>query len=278
MWLLFLACTSGKDSGAGAGSDSGADLQEVAISFRGAAGEADFACGSPISGLGLSGATWTPLDFRLYVHDLRLLTAEGAEAPVRLTADGVWQTEAVALLDFEDGSADCGNGTAPVNAQVLGSVAPGTYTGLAFTLGVPFDLNHADQATAPSPLNLSTLFWGWQAGYKFARIDGRSGGIPDGALVHLGSTGCEADADGTVTACSRPNRAEIRFDVFDAATQRIAVDIAALFAGVDLDQDGGGAALCMSEVSDPECAAMFAALGLDADGQPGGGQAVFRVE
>ncbi len=44
-------------------------------------------------------------------------------------------------------------------------------TGPIFTIGVPFDFNHNDAATAPSPLNLSGLVWMWDDGYEFMRID-----------------------------------------------------------------------------------------------------------
>lgn len=51
----------------------------------------------------------------------------------------------------------------------------GRYTGLAFDMGVPFALNHADVTAAPSPLNIQALWWNWQGGYKFMRVDMRTG-------------------------------------------------------------------------------------------------------
>jgi len=44
----------------------------------------------------------------------------------------------LALLDFEDGTGGCVNGTPDVNDRVAGTVPEGHYTGLRFTLGVPF--------------------------------------------------------------------------------------------------------------------------------------------
>ena len=69
--------------------------------------------------------------------------------------DGLWQYENVALLDFEDKTGGCRDvGTVETNAQVVGTVPEGDYTGLTFDLGVPFELNHIDASTAPSPLNV----------------------------------------------------------------------------------------------------------------------------
>lgn len=59
----------------------------------------------------------------------------------------------------------------------LGPIPRGTYTGIAFDIGVDPDLNHSDPATrAPShPLNpvLNGLHWSWQGGYVFLALEGR---------------------------------------------------------------------------------------------------------
>ena len=34
-------------------------------------------------------------------------------------------------------------------------------------MGVPFESNHRDSTIAPSPLNITAMFWNWQGGYKF---------------------------------------------------------------------------------------------------------------
>ena len=75
-----------------------------------------------------------------------------------------------ALLDFENATGGCVNGTPDVNDRVTGTAPAGHYTGLRFTLGVPFNKNHTDLTTQPSPLNLTALAWVWNAGRKFARL------------------------------------------------------------------------------------------------------------
>jgi hypothetical protein len=52
-------------------------------------GSQDFACGQLYTGVGTTATTYEPKDFRLYVHNVRLLSEEGTEVPVTLTEDGV---------------------------------------------------------------------------------------------------------------------------------------------------------------------------------------------
>ncbi|MCB9762123.1 MAG: metallo-mystery pair system four-Cys motif protein [Alphaproteobacteria bacterium] len=252
--------------------DSGATEQDVAVTFAARFGATPAACGQEIPGVGTTGSTISLQDLRFYVHDLRLVDSAGAEVPVTLDDDDLWQNGTVALLDFEDATGLCGNGTSPTNDTVTGVAPAGDYTGLRFTLGVPFGLNHADAAVADTPLNLSTMFWSWQSGYKFLRMDLSTAGLPEGWFVHLGSTGCTADPDGTVTDCTEPNRVEVALDM-DVDTQVVVADFGALLAGSDVDADGGGAQGCMSGLSDPECGPVLGAFGLS-----GGPQVLFSAE
>jgi hypothetical protein len=145
--------------------------QEVTIRFAAQVNGAPFACGQSYPGLGSTKVTATPTDFRFYVHDVHLLRADGTAVPVRL-AETPWQRDGVALLDFENGQGPCAQGgNAPTNEALRGTVAPGSYTGIRFTLGVPERHNHQDATVAPSPFNLTAMFWNWQNGYKFLKVD-----------------------------------------------------------------------------------------------------------
>lgn len=273
----------------------------VAVAFEARVGDTPFSCSAPATGMGTTHATIEPLDFRVYVHDVRLIGAAGEDVPLVLIDDGKWQYEGVALLDFEDKSGTCANGTTEVNTVLKGTAPAGTYTGLKFKIGVPFELNHADVATAPSPLNLSGLFWSWNGGYKFARIDGRTppldGGIDtdagmemDGGMhmdpgvfsIHLGSTECQGEPEtgDTVTACGRPNVGEVVLTGFDPTTKKIFADYKALVSGTNLAMDMGGAPGCMSGATDPECPSILSHLGVNpSTGQPDATQqTLFRVE
>lgn len=245
------------------GEETEEDAAPIALRLpiRAMVGDQAFACGQTYQGLGRTGAsTWTPRDFRLYVYNVRLITASGEEVPVALTQDGAWQDGDVALLDYEDASADCANGTPQRNGEVVGEAPAGDYTGITFGIGVPFARNHENQATAPSPLNISGLFWSWQSGYKFARIDGFTEGLPQGYNLHLGATGCQGEV-GEVTGCDNENRPEVRLEGWTPG-EGLVLDLGALLGEAALDADLGGQPGCMSNPMDMDCPPIFKALGL----------------
>jgi uncharacterized repeat protein (TIGR04052 family) len=238
-------------------------LLNLSILFKPRVGSQDFACGQVYTGVGMSATSYEPKDFRLYVHNVRLLS-HGAEVPVTLTDDGAWQHEGLALLDFENKTGLCSNGTEATNDRIVGKAPAGHYTGLRFTVGVPFEKNHQDVSTASAPLNVSTLFWSWAGGYKFIRLDGRTTGLPNGHNLHLGSTECQTSGPNQVTACQNANRFEVEIAGFDPTqAQRVVLDVAAVFSGSNLDanqaQTGPG---CMSDPDDSDCAPIFERLGL----------------
>ena len=252
----------------------------VTLTFEGRVRDAVARCGETYPGVGTTATDLTLEDLRLYVHDVRLLTADGRELPVTLEPDGAWQDEDVALLDLEDGSAGCPMGTEGTNALVRGAALDdGEIEGVRFTIGVPEDRNHADPTTAPSPLNLLSMHWSWNAGYKFLRVDGRTPGLATGFFVHLGSTGCVGDGRGDVTSCVQGNRPEVELTGFDPDADVIVVDVAGLLAGSDLDADAGGSPGCQSGFDDPDCEPIFHRLGLPFAGAPPAvDQGLFRVE
>jgi len=209
----------------------------------------------------------------------------------------------VALIDFGHNTAiatapvSC---TTSYYTTLTGKVAPGTYTGISMTVGVSarsadfaLRLNHTNamDLTAPLPLQSADMAWSWQSGRKFMKIQFRptaglttyaastgayvSGSPTTDWNVHIGSTGCagnpdpaKKDAAGnlipvTETACTNPNRLGLKFDAFNASSQRIVLDIAALFQQAELDFTYAAPPGCMSGVADPDCAPIFKTLGLD---------------
>jgi len=256
------------------------DATSVSIEMTGVVGGEAAACGETYAGIGTTGSDLELADFRLYVHDVRLLTAAGEEVPVTLTDDGVFQREGVAHLDFEDGTAGCENGNAQTNGTLDGTIeGEGPFTGIRFRLGVPFDLNHGDVSTSAPPLDRPGMFWNWNGGYKFLRIDGRTTGQPAGVQYHIGSTGCDGDGRGNVSGCANDNRPEIELTGADPTTTPIIVDVAALLSESDLDGNLGGPPGCMSGVDDMDCVPVFHGLGLSFDGvDPSAPQRLFRFE
>lgn len=251
---------------------------DVTIRFAADVNGATFACGQSYAGVGTSQTTITPVDFRFYVHGIELLEAGGGAQPLELEQDGVWQRDGLALLDFENGQGPCVNGTGATNVTVRGTVPAGDYTGIRFILGVPESMNHEDQTSAAAPLDLTALFWSWNAGYKFARIDHTSEAQPEGWFVHLGSTGCQPMGDPTVpaTTCANAHRPTVTLPSFDWESDEIVADYGALLAGSDLNNNSAAKG-CMSFPGDPECAAVMNRFGLDYEGSVSSGQTFFSV-
>ena len=291
--LLALACACAADDGddadtggtesSGAATDPTGDptdgdaMVDVALEFNGAFGQDVFSCAQSYSGVGTSGSTVDVMDFRFYIHGIELLTKDGVAVPLELTQDGVWQHEDVALIDLEDASGSCANGSSDRNSKAVGKAPAGSYDGVRFVLGVPFALNHGDAAVAPSPLNITPLFWSWQGGYKFLRVDLKTAGL-DLWAIHLGSTGCEMDGDNKVTGCAAENRVTVELTGFDPTLKPITADIAELLKTADVDLNQMDTAPgCMSEPSDLDCSSVFAAIGLPLAGSPATTQTLFSV-
>ena len=160
------------------------------LQFAAVVGDEPLRCGRTYPDIGTTRSSIAMADFRFYVSNVRFVAMDGTEKPASLVQDGLWQLDDVALLDFEDGTGDCANGTEPTRDVVEVHAPAGDYHGVRFDLGIPFEKNHREPTLQPSPLNLTRLFWNWNAGYKFMRLDIKSTGQPRGWLVHLGSTAC----------------------------------------------------------------------------------------
>ena len=161
------------------------------------------------------------------------------------------------------------------NPAVTGRVASAIYQAVEFELGVPFEHNHANPLTAPPPLNVSSMFWTWQTGYKFLRLD-----LGNDWSFHLGSTGCvSASAVRPPQACNRPNLATVRLPAAAAFQGVVVVDLDSLIAGLDV----AAAENCVEAYGKrEECRRLLAGLGIDAETgrcvSECGHQTLFRYE
>ena len=203
-----------------------------------------------------------------YVADIALIDAGGDAVPVRMHSKPPWQDERLALVALGLG---CGAGAA--NAAVSGTVPAGAYHALEFALGVPFARNHGNPLVAPPPLNIPAMFWVWQSGHKFLRLD-----AGNRWSFHLGSTGCVSPAAvrPPPASCRRPNLARVRLP-WPGSGAIVVVDLGVLL------EDFAAARNCVGSYhEDPACGRLLGALGLDAvsgqciDGCAG--QRVFRAE
>ncbi len=225
---------------------------------------------APASGAAPAGTLGTLQDLRFYVSNLALIDDQGNYVPVKLT-ENTNQSRGVALLDFETGTGTCSpaTGSAATYTAITGNVAPPaagrSYVGIAFSVGVPqyandggttVLLNHSNPtqvvadpvtgaAATPLPLQNAAMAWMWQSGRKFTKIEFVSSAVPPAlvgvsTLVHLGSTGCLANpalaTTTLVTPCASPNNMEVSFATgFNPATNKIALDLGALFSGLNLN-------------------------------------------
>lgn len=239
------------------------------LRFAATVGDQPFACGQSYSGIGTTASTITPTDFRLFVYNVELVRADGTATPVTLDQDETWQYRNIALLDFEDGRGPCRNGTPAAHTEITGSVAAGEYKALRFRVGLPFDLDHGDPTRAPSPLNVSSMFWVWQVGYRFVKIDlttaATGADASTGFSVHLGSSGCVSKAMTAppATECKFPNKPTVTLDDFDPSRDVVVADLAALLRESNVDINTPNTAPgCMSEPNDPDCRGVNRMLGL----------------
>lgn len=284
---LLAACSSSSD-------DTPTTTEDVTINFAAEANNIAIDCDTQLTGLGTQNTNATVNDFRFYVHDVALTDAQDNRYALSLDQNGM-QYQNVALLDFTNKDTSCSGEAKDTSTRVTGSVTvpEGTeLTGVAFTLGVPSELNHADQVSAEAPLNAIGLHWAWETGYKFARLDvAPVGGItrPGDAdfsstswNFHLGSTNCAGDPrQGETVVCTRPNRPQIELTNFDVQSDAIVLDYGMLVADQNLTQDLAVKPGCMSATTDPECDEMFSALGLalsTGEVDVNATQSVFRVQ
>ncbi len=266
---LLFGCGDDEDS-----NNNAPATQDVTLNFAAFVNGQPFECGVSYT-LGSAATPVSITDIKFYVSEVFLVDADGNETAVTLANDGKWQNGVVALLDFEDASTGCDNGTTDTNSQVVGTVAQGEYVGVKFSLGVPFDQNHQDAAVAEAPLNLTSMFWNWQGGYKFLRIDGQTdtGG---GFRVHLGSTMCQMEEDSTeVTGCMNPNRPVIELPYGET----LALNVDRFFEDEDMTPDGeNNSTICMSGPDFAACNSVFEKMNLSFGNNSPQAQVIFEVE
>lgn len=189
---------------------------------------------------------------QFYVSDLWLRGRDDSWQQLALTNAPPWQNERVALLDL--GSAMRGN------ARVGGSVKAGDYSGIRFSVAVPFDLNHANPIGAGAPLDRPELYWTWQSGYKFFRLEFQND--QHARAFHLGSTGCSSASAlrPPLRACAQPNIMRVELPSFDPGRQRIEIRVSSL---IRVFAEGNQSSCSGDYASDHTCISAYTATGLD---------------
>jgi uncharacterized repeat protein (TIGR04052 family) len=257
------------------GGDSGP--KSVTIDFAAMAGTTPITCASSLTDLGTTNAGGGLADLRFYISNVKLVKADGSTAPLTLNGTDNYNatkgSDTVTLIDLEDKTGLCAEGTTGMNSSIKGTVPAGDYVGVKMTLGVPLAMNHTDQtadvSVTPAVINNAVhpgMAWSWAGGRKFTKIEVKNTSWTAPLFtVHLGSTGCTGTnpAAGQVDTCSRPNRVDFGFASFNPDTQKVAVDVKALLSGNNVTFNQNSAPGCMSGATDLECPAIFDALSLD---------------
>lgn len=259
-----------------------ATTQAVTLTFAAKVNGTPFTCGQAYTGVGMAGSSYTGTDFRFYISDLKLVMTghHTDEVPVELETNA-YQSDGVALLDFETGGTGCQQGSPETHTAVTGTVpaleSGFAYTGISFTVGIPFAKNHLDVTTATPPLDVPAMFWAWSSGYKFLKADGAVAG--QGFNLHLGSTGCDTMGTTPATTCNNANSMSITLSGFSPDTSVVVADIGHVLADVDVSSNTmNTAAGCMSFPNDPECIPIFPKLGLAYGAAAAATQTLFAVE
>lgn len=225
-------------------------------------------------------------DARLYVHDIKLVKADGTTTNFTLSNDGVWQNGTVALLDFEDATGDCVGGTTATNTSLKGYAEAGNYIGVEFKVGVPTALNNLSATTATAPLNNTAMYWSWTSGYKYLKFEWRTTeGAGATGTFHLGGVTCTGSGVTSNLSCSLPNIPTVRITTtgnttWSPASKPVYLDVKALVNGTNTNvSDGGSSLTCMAGNATAACKKLLNNVGVnEADGKTLTTQSAFYLK
>ncbi|MCP3675137.1 MAG: metallo-mystery pair system four-Cys motif protein [Gammaproteobacteria bacterium] len=205
---------------------------------------------------------WSYDQLQFYISDVSVKKQDG-NWHSWLMSKTPYQTNNVGLLgEVCDASnkAENGSGNANWHLNFQSDVDLSQVSDIRFTLGIPFKFNHLNPLAQDSPLNDSSMFWVWQVGHKFLRLEIAS--KSENWLFHLGSTGCKAISvmRPPKESCLNPNRVTIELPINQRSTtkNRITFDLAKLLKGLQLKSENN----CQSDPDNPACQQLFNNLGL----------------
>ena len=214
------------------------------------------------------GKAWQYSQLQLFVSDVEVKINTGQWLVWQLSKNK-YQSDNVALLG------EYCQGNAIKQQQIKGnwqllfeqSIDPSTISQLRFTLGVPFSLNHQNPLLQSSPLNIPNMFWVWQTGHKFFRLDMEEVNDleqKDNWQFHLGSTGCKAPSPlrSPKTPCINGNQVKITLDINESIKgegfESINIDLTSLFSELIITKQNS----CQSEPENDSCLPLFKTMGL----------------
>ena len=174
----------------------------------------------------VQGQAWKIDTLRFFISDLAFKVS-GQWHNAQLLSDE-WQTGEVSLLSLI--TPDCLSGQLNTQLRFYSDIPWQDVEGVRFVLAVPFAQNHQNPLQQPSPLNLPAMFWSWQLGHKFLRLDMR--GEQYGWSFHLGSIGCQSASlvRAPEQPCKQPNR--VAFELNTPTSAHLQFDLGSLLEQV----------------------------------------------
>lgn len=171
--------------------DDDDETPTVNIEFENVVGSSTLELDSPTPYTTGAGDQITVTTFRYFISNIKLKKADGTE----------WaQPESYHLIDQ----------ALPASQKIsLTSVPPGDYTSLTFTIGV--DSTRNVSGAQIGALSKGNMFWDWNTGYVFMKLEGRSPqALGGGVVLHIGGFRKGENAIRTVTPTLNNNVIQVR--------------------------------------------------------------------
>ena len=189
---------------------------------------------------------WHYTQLQFYISDISLKDSMGKwqKAPL---VPSPYQTSNVALLGE---NCNLGKENSKANWSVILTKQARLINSsqIRFTLGLPFAVNHLNPLTQQSPLNVPTMFWGWQQGHKFLRLEMSSS--KHDWLFHLGSVACQSASPlrAPIKECRYPNRYTFELPL-SKANPVVIFELSALLNNIMISEQNH----CQSSPNKPSC-------------------------
>ena len=220
-------------------------------------------CQTPFN-TGEMNKNWLIEQFQFFISHIEYGSAEKGWQKVNLAPTPFQAHDTVLLgtncLSAKQQAGSLKNSNWTIELEPLPGAGINKNSAIRFTLGVPFEVNHLNPISQKSPLNLPSMFWVWQTGHKFMRLELAANN--EQWLFHLGSTGCKSASAmrAPKQACRYPNRFNFELPLAINSDGRLALnfDLATLLNNVDLTLSSS----CQSEQNKLSCQQLFNNLSL----------------
>jgi hypothetical protein len=221
--------------------DDAPALGQLSMEFENVVGNSALQLSSATPYQTAVGDQFTVTTFRYYISNIKLKKADGTEFA---------QPESYYLVD---------EALAPSKTFTIPNIPTGDYTGLTFTIGVD-SVRNVDGASRIGALAPGDMFWSWNSGYIYTKLEGRSPQAANGAIVfHIGGFKKPNNTIRTVSPAMNGNTIQVR----DGRTPEVHIkaDVLKMFTGPNtirfatLSNTMGGPSSVL--VADNQAAGMF---------------------